>query len=233
MPLQTDCPLGPQSTAIKCAAKKEKGAEPCPEESRLTHVQRGEGYATAAVAIAVAPPSSTEHHIPQSLPLAKPRRYSPRMIGRFVNLPFKVLGTVARAVQERDKAQWEKKNNEGEADDGTQGRISLDVPEDFDPGPIRIQAKKAVAGDSIIVDIGTDAQWAESHPAGAMHIPTNEIDIRLAELPPAVRIVVVGRESKDSERVVRFLRHRGLDETWSLHGGIEAWARAGGSIERG
>jgi rhodanese-related sulfurtransferase len=156
------------------------------------------------------------------------------MIGRFVNLPFKVLGTVARAVQERDKAQWEQKEGQRDGSDGPkEARISLDVPSDFDPGPIRLQAKKALASPRFLVDVGTAEQWAASRPADATHIPSEEIDIRLAELPPDVRIVILSRTSQESERVVRFLRHRGLDDTWSLHGGLEAWKKAGGAIEKG
>ncbi len=155
------------------------------------------------------------------------------MIGRFVNLPFKVLSSVARVVQERDAAQWQKNSAAREQETNSSGSVSIDVPEDFDPGPIRIQAKKARTGQSVIVDIGTAEEWAAGHPAGAAHIPAAEIDIRLAELPPGVRIVVVGRTSAESQRVVRFLRHRGLDDTWSLHGGLGAWKRAGGTVEQG
>ena len=156
------------------------------------------------------------------------------MIGRFVNLPFKVLGTVARAVQERDKAQWEQRTAQGQDGEGeSQARISLDVPSDFDPGPIRIQAKRALDAPRFVVDVGSTSEWAAGHPSEATHIPTDEIDIRLAELPPDVRIIVIARASTQSERVVRFLRHRGLDETWSLHGGLAAWQRAGGTIEKG
>lgn len=156
------------------------------------------------------------------------------MIGRFVNLPFKVLGTVARAVQERDKAQWKKRAaQDGDNSQEPQARISLDVPEDFNPGPIRIQAKRVREAPAFLVDVASAADWSAAHPAGATHIPAEEIDIRLAELPPGVRIVVVARSSADSERVVRFLRHRGLDDTWSLHGGLEAWKRAGGATEKG
>ncbi len=155
------------------------------------------------------------------------------MFGRFVNLPFRVLATVARAVQQRDAAQWEKKAGEQGEDPVSPQPMSLDVPEDFDPGPIRIQAKAVLSRPGVLIDIGSAADWADAHPTGASHIPAAEIDIRLAELPPAVRIVVVARSSTESERVVRFLRHRGLDDTWSLHGGLNAWKRAGGSVERG
>jgi rhodanese-related sulfurtransferase len=154
------------------------------------------------------------------------------MLGRFVNLPFKVLGTVARAVQERDKAQWDKNASDTEQPD-KQGRMSLSVPDDFETGPIRIRAKRALAGPHFLVDVGTLSEWTSSRPAEALHIPAEEADIRLAELPPGVPIILIARRSEDSERVVRFLRHRGLDDTWSLHGGLLAFKRAGGVTTEG
>jgi rhodanese-related sulfurtransferase len=156
------------------------------------------------------------------------------MFGRLVNLPFKVLGTMARAVQERDKAQRDKQAVEGTApQDSSQGRIPLDVPEDFAPGPIRIQAKRALAAPAFVVDVGSTLEWQAERPVGSTHIPAEEIDIRLAELPPGVRILIIARGTSQAERVVRFLRHRGLDDTWVLHGGLAAWKRAGGATEQG
>jgi rhodanese-related sulfurtransferase len=154
------------------------------------------------------------------------------MLGRFVNLPFKVLGTVARAVQERDKAQRDKNASDTEQPDKP-ARLSLRVPDDFETGPIRIRAKRALAGPHVLVDVGTLSEWTSSRPAESLHIPAEEIDIRLAELPPSVPIIVIARRSEDSERVVRFLRHRGLDDTWSLHGGLLAFKRAGGATTEG
>jgi len=155
------------------------------------------------------------------------------MFGRFVNLPFKVLNTVARAVQERDAAQWQKKGEAPQQEAQDPARDPMWVPEDFDPGPIRIRGKKALAEHKVILDVGSAQEWHTGHPAGAMHIPAKELDIRLAELPPAVRIIVIARTSGESERIVRFLRHRGLDDTWSLHGGLSAWSRAGGAVQKG
>ena len=97
----------------------------------------------------------------------------------------------------------------------------------------RQAAKRALAAPAFVVDVGSAEEWQAERPAGSTHIPAEEIDIRLAELPPGVRIIIVAREPPQAERVVRFLRHRGLDDTWFLHGGLAAWKRAGGATEQG
>ena len=65
----------------------------------------------------------------------------------------------------------------------------------------------------------------------ALHIPYGDVGIRIAELPPDTKIVVVTPNPNDSDAVVRFLRHRGLHDTWSLSGGLAAWKQAGGASD--
>jgi rhodanese-related sulfurtransferase len=154
------------------------------------------------------------------------------MFGRLINLPFKVLGTVARVVQEHDAA----KAGSDTANPNAPERpftMSLDVPADFDPGPIRANAKPSVAEEVWLLDVRDQAEWDTGHARSAHHIPAPEIGIRLAELPPDTRIVVMGRTAAQTKAVVRFLRFRGLDDTWCLHGGLTAWTRAGGAITNG
>ena len=61
---------------------------------------------------------------------------------------------------------------------------------------------------------------------GVLHIPFGEVGIRIAELPPNSTVVIIADDQAKSDAVVRFLRHRGLDETWSLRGGSAAWSYA-------
>jgi rhodanese-related sulfurtransferase len=150
------------------------------------------------------------------------------MIGKVLNLPFKVLSSVARAVQAQEAKKWSG-HAERDADSARENPgIDISVPEDFDPGPTGINAETAVA----LLDSGcvVDASDSEPQIPGALHIPWPEIGIRIAELPPATTIAVVSKQPEHSERVVRFLRHRGLDETWSLTGGLSAWINAGGPV---
>jgi hypothetical protein len=152
-------------------------------------------------------------------------RYSHPMIGKMLNLPFKVLGGVARAVQTQEAKKWAgHAERDAESARSVPG-MNISVPDDFDPGPIHIQADAAmgVLQTGCIVDAG-------QHPSipGGLHIPHADIGIRIAELPPDTQIVVVTPNPQDSDAVVKFLRHRGLDETWSLSGGTAAWTKAGG-----
>ena len=150
------------------------------------------------------------------------------MIGKVLNLPFKLLGGVARAVQAQEAKKWsEHAERDAESARDNPG-VDISVPDDFDPGPMTIDAEKAVA----LLDSGcvVDATASKPQIPGALHIPWSEIGIRIAELPPDTTIAVVSKQPEHSERVVRFLRHRGLDETWSLTGGLSAWINAGGPV---
>ena len=143
------------------------------------------------------------------------------MFGKVINLPFKVLAGVARAVQAQEAKRWEgHAERDAEAARANAG-IDISVPDDFDPGEFHIDAKDAVA----LLSTGGVLDVRPTAPIpGAIHIPADEVGIRLAELPADTRLAVVAEQSSTSDQVVLFLRHRGLDDTWSVAGGIEAWA---------
>jgi rhodanese-related sulfurtransferase len=143
------------------------------------------------------------------------------MFGKVINLPFKVLAGVARAVQAQEAKRWDgHAERDAEAARATTG-IDISVPDDFKPGDFHIDAKDAVA----LLETGCvlDVREAGGIP-GAIHIPSNEVGIRLAELPADIKLAVVADQSTTSDKVVLFLRHRGLDDTWSVTGGMAAWS---------
>ena len=147
------------------------------------------------------------------------------MIGKMLNLPFKVLGGVARAVQNQDSKKWAEHAERDAASAKSIAGMNIAVPDDFDPGPIHIEVDAAL--EALEKGCIVDADLTQTIP-DALHIPYGDIGIRIAELPPDTKIVVVTPNPDDSDAVVRFLRHRGLDDTWSLSGGIAAWKEAGG-----
>lgn len=156
------------------------------------------------------------------------------MLAQLVNLPFKVLGRAARAVQAREAAR------RAQAEDGPgahsaavqERRSPLDVPEDFHPGELllsvadlahAVQAERAPN----LVDVRSRAEHAQGHIAGSFCMPEAAIHMELAEIP-AGRIVVYGdRGGRHARKVVCFLRYRGLDDAWVLDGGFPAWKAAG------
>ena len=146
------------------------------------------------------------------------------MIGKVLNLPFKVLGGVARAVQANESKKWsDHAARDAEAAQSMKG-MDLSVPSDFEPGNIHVDGEVATTalGTGCVVDVS-------DHPVrtdGVLHIPFGEVGIRIAELPPNSTVVIIADDQAKSDAVVRFLRHRGLDETWSLRGGSAAWSYA-------
>jgi rhodanese-related sulfurtransferase len=150
------------------------------------------------------------------------------MIGKVLNLPFKVLGGVARAVQAQEAKKRTQENDQNRGPETPLKQMDIQVPDDFDAGPLRYTEPNAVH----LVDTGciVDAT-AEGHGIPkSLHIPMRDIGIRIAELPPETTILVITDNPSDGDQIVRFLRHRGLDETWSLDGGIEGWRQSGGPV---
>jgi len=143
------------------------------------------------------------------------------MFGKVINLPFKVLAGVARVVQAQEAKRWDgHAERDAEAARANTG-IDISVPDDFKPGDFHIDAKDAVA----LIETGCvlDVRAVAGIP-GAIHIPSHEVGIRLAELPADMKLAVVADQSTTSDKVVLFLRHRGLDDTWSVTGGMAAWS---------
>jgi rhodanese-related sulfurtransferase len=173
------------------------------------------------------------------------------MIRRLVNLPFKVLGRAARAVQAREAAAAPRSDGATASGAGSEGANpghdpsrgrdnipQLDTPEDFDAGDMRVNAADVVAdlqaGRTLaFVDL-RDPTSSGALTAGiplAQRIPLATLGIQLAELPPAGHPVIVydeaGQEATDA---VRFLRWRGIDDAVCLDGGLVAWRAAGGPV---
>ena len=165
------------------------------------------------------------------------------MLGRLINLPFKVLGKVSRAVQDRNDSAMKAQHGEGEAGDDYSGFDNADrlfeaLPEDLQVGKIDLDAARVLANDSsghsvLLVDVRKPAAFRGGHIPDAVHIPLGAIHIRLAELPPDQRIVVYCDDGRASRDAVKFLRFRGLEDTWVLAGGLPAWRAAGGSVTGG
>ena len=148
------------------------------------------------------------------------------MIGKLVNLPFKVLGGVARAVQNQEAKKWANLAEQDAESAKSLPNMDISVPSDFDPGPLQIEATVAVQvlQQGCVVDTHNEAIIP-----GALHIPLADVGIRIAELPPDTKIVVVAPNPDDADNVVTFLRHRGLDDTWSVSGGMKSWTQAFGA----
>jgi rhodanese-related sulfurtransferase len=85
-----------------------------------------------------------------------------------------------------------------------------------------------------VVDVRTEAEFAQGHVRGAVNAPIQTLASRLGglELDPARRVVAVCLTAHRSIPAVRLLRSKGFDAV-QLAGGMLAWRAAGFGEEKG
>lgn len=162
------------------------------------------------------------------------------MFKRLINLPFSVATRAAKAFQDREDARLKEKY--GTADDPGDVAISAApavapvTTGEVDLAACRMEtaaALKAVNGKSPVafVDVRSADRRRIGSIAGAVHMPMNEIGIRVSELPPDQLVIAFCDDGAESAKAVAFFRERGMEDTWWLAGGLAAWRAAGGRIE--
>jgi rhodanese-related sulfurtransferase len=162
------------------------------------------------------------------------------MLKSLVNLPFRVIGKAARAVQDRNDTRLKEQHGSGQDGDDFDDLANIpdfDTPEDFLVQPPTLDAaavRAALRGQAgwALIDLRTPSAWRRGALPGAENQPIATLGIRLAELPPAdVRIVVYCEDGGELSRAaVRFLRFRGIEDAHMLAGGVAAWRAAGGDL---
>ena len=161
------------------------------------------------------------------------------MLDRLINLPFKIIGKAARAVQDRqDAADRERAEQMTAASRSRSNSPAVEVPEDFEIGDLSTSPaalKEMIAKGStgklniLVIDIRDASDYTAGHIPGALGMPMDTLGLDLAELPPLTRFVTVCSVPERSRLAARFLRHRGFDDSWFLAGGVDAWTRSGGA----
>jgi rhodanese-related sulfurtransferase len=89
-------------------------------------------------------------------------------------------------------------------------------------------------GTAIIVDTRKKLSWDHGHIAGALHLPADTLDARLATVPRDHTLVVYGwgPGCNGATHAARRLLTEGFD-VCELIGGYEYWVRNGFAVERG
>ena len=159
------------------------------------------------------------------------------MLKRVVNLPFKVLGKAARALQEREDAVMRQRYEEAVVSDEAaeaEHVPKFDVPDDYYPDDMALNVGAAQDlvdhRKGVYIDVRNGNR--DHQLRGTQHLPLQTLDIRLAELPPAgTPIVVYGDSDEQAILATRFLRFRGIDEAWYIDGGLAAWLADDGVVE--
>lgn len=78
-----------------------------------------------------------------------------------------------------------------------------------------------------LLDVRTAEEWAEYHVPDTTHIPLDELDKRLGELPRDQEIVVICRSGNRSQEGRDILLKAGFSPVVSMAGGLKQWSAAG------
>jgi rhodanese-related sulfurtransferase len=85
------------------------------------------------------------------------------------------------------------------------------------------EARKLVATGARLLDVRSPAEYADGHLPGAVNIPVQELDRRLAEVGPVDHeLIVYCRSGHRSTRATELLRQHGFTRVHNL-GPMTAW----------
>ena len=82
----------------------------------------------------------------------------------------------------------------------------------------------------VLLDVRDDWETKLARLDNALHIPTEEIELRSGELDPKDDIVVYCHHGIRSAAVADYLRRQGFARVANLSGGLDEWAR---TVDRG
>jgi rhodanese-related sulfurtransferase len=77
----------------------------------------------------------------------------------------------------------------------------------------------------VLLDVRESWETALARLENAVHIPIEEIELRIEELDPKDEIVVYCHHGVRSAAVAEFLRQQGFGRVANLSGGVDEWAR--------
>jgi rhodanese-related sulfurtransferase len=78
----------------------------------------------------------------------------------------------------------------------------------------------------VLLDVRQDWEVGIARLPNAVHIPIEEIELRVDELNPTDEIVVYCHQGVRSAAVAEYLRGLGFRDVKNLQGGLDLWARA-------
>lgn len=112
--------------------------------------------------------------------------------------------------------------------------LVVDSPEELHvfkrvPNVDVVEAQTLLSDGALLLDVRRDDEWRAGHARDAVHIPLDQLQERVSELPTDRRIVAVCRSGSRSAQATRYLRQLGHD-AMNLDGGMQAWQRAGGGV---
>lgn len=92
--------------------------------------------------------------------------------------------------------------------------------------PQDLKARLEARGPVVLLDVRQDWEVKLCRLPDAVHIPIEEIEVRVDELNPDDEIVVYCHQGVRSAAVAEYLRGLGFKDVKNLVGGVDSWARA-------
>lgn len=84
----------------------------------------------------------------------------------------------------------------------------------------------------LLLDVRTATEFAEGRVPGAINIPVQELEARLAELPRDRELVVYCRSGRRAATASALLREHGYTQVREMEGSLLAWREKGLPIEQ-
>lgn len=84
---------------------------------------------------------------------------------------------------------------------------------------------------TFLLDVRTQEEWDEFHAPNTTHIPLDELEARVNELPKDQDIVVICRSGNRSQQGRDILLENGFTAVTSVDGGLNEWRQAGYPVE--
>lgn len=88
-----------------------------------------------------------------------------------------------------------------------------------------LHARREAGEKIVLLDVREHDEVNYCKIPDSIHIPMNQVPMRLQELDPQGAIVVYCHKGGRSMQVCRFLEARGFKETFNLQGGITQWSQ--------
>jgi rhodanese-related sulfurtransferase len=92
--------------------------------------------------------------------------------------------------------------------------------------PQELKQRLDTGSSPVLVDVRQDWEMKLCRLPNAVHIPIEEIELRVEELNPNDEIVVYCHQGVRSAAVAEYLRQLGFANVRNLMGGLDYWARA-------
>ncbi len=87
---------------------------------------------------------------------------------------------------------------------------------------------------AVVIDIGSDAEYAAGHVVGARHVPLAQLESRLPEVVKnkALPVLLVCASGSRAQRATATARRLGYANAQALAGGLRAWKEANLPVEK-